>query len=121
MIYEDVQSADEVFFIGFSEIGGDFGGSIEVMIDPEETERDPRTGRVLNTKVKYGVIGIDEGKILSTPGAMIEGVIGHELYHAWQAIHNVVQYRNRHETQKELVRNEQVELTRFNGHVNSCV
>ena len=95
LIYNEVHGSDLVFTIGFDEnLPEDKGGKAEIDFDEEETVRDPRTNLVTKASITGGRLSIAEEGILGSPGNTIEGILGHEIYHAWQALDNPARYKN---------------------------
>ncbi len=95
LIYDEVHGSDLVFTIGFDEnIEEGKGGQAEIGFNEDKTVRDPRTNLVTKASVTGGQLLIAEKRILGAPGNVIEGILGHEIYHAWQALDNPARYKN---------------------------
>ena len=95
LIYDEVHGSDLVFTIGFDEnIEEGKGGQAEIGFNEDKTVRDPRTNLVTKATVTGGQLLIAERRILGAPGNVIEGILGHEIYHAWQALDNPARYKN---------------------------
>ena len=100
-IYDEVHGSDVIFTIGFDEdIAKGKGGSADIIFNEEETERNPLTNLVTKASVSRGQLSIAEQRILGSPGDTIEGILGHEIFHAFQAIDDPARYKNLKEKAK---------------------
>ena len=100
-IYDEVHGSDVIFTIGFDEdIAEGKGGSADIIFNEEETERNPLTNLVTKASVSRGQLSIAEQRILGSPGDTIEGILGHEIFHAFQAIDDPARYKNLKEKAK---------------------
>ena len=112
LIYDKVHGSDLVFTIGFDEnLAGGMGGLADIRFDETKTVRDPRTNLVTRASITGGQLSIAEKRILGSPGNTIEGILGHEIFHALQALDNPARFMNLNEkAEREKLDTDQQEL-----------
>ncbi len=98
LIYDEVHGSDLVFTVGFDEnLAGGKGGRADISFDETKTVRNPLTNLVTRASITGGQLSIAEQSILGSPGNTIEGILGHEIFHALQALDNPARFMNLNE------------------------